>query len=441
MSLDLVIRNGLVITQNAAREVKRADVLVRDGRIHAIAPTLERQGAARVIDASGQWVVPGFVQAHIHLTQTVFRGLADDRELLPWLRDRIWPLEDAHDEETNHASAELGIAELLLSGTTTLLDMGTTRHHHVVYEAARDAGIGYVGGKALMDKGEGAPPTLLQPMEQALRECDAHLAKYHGLDDGRVRVCLAPRFILSCSDELMRRVGERSRSEGLLIHTHSSENSGEVAAVRAITGAANLRALQALGCLHDKTVIAHGVWIEGDEEECIVESGAAVCHCPGSNLKLASGVSPVTRLLGRGVRMALGADGAACNNTLDQRYEMRLAATLQNLAQGAAALPAQAVLDMATRGGAQALGMGDELGSIEVGKRADLVCMQPLLGAQPVADPVRALVYSASALAVRTVVVAGRCLVEDGALVRTSERAIAARVERAQRRLEKTLGR
>src|SRR4051812_36239977 len=131
---DVLIRGGLVVTQNAKREIVKADVRIRDGRIHDIAPHLAAERASRVIDAKGMWVLPGFVQAHIHLTQTLFRGLADDRELLPWLRDRVWPLEAAHTEETNAASAELGTAELLLSGTTTILDMGTTHHHDAIFE-------------------------------------------------------------------------------------------------------------------------------------------------------------------------------------------------------------------------------------------------------------------------------------------------------------------
>jgi 5-methylthioadenosine/S-adenosylhomocysteine deaminase len=429
--MNIVIRGGLVFTQNARRELVRADVLIRDGRIDAVG-TVAEQESARVIDARGKWVLPGFVQAHMHLTQTLFRGLADDRELLPWLRDRIWPLEAAHTPESNYVAAELGIAELLLSGTTAILDMGTTYHHDAVFEAARDFGIRYFGGKALMDQGEGVPPKMMEAMEPALRGCDAQLKRWHRSSNGRLRFVYAPRFILSCSDPLLRAVGERSRADAVLIHTHSSENQGEIGVVRQIAGAANLRALEARGCLHEHTVIAHGVWVEGDEEECLVASGAALCHCPGSNLKLASGISPVPRLLGRGVRIGLGADGAACNNTLDQRYEMRLASVLHRLNGGPNALSAQQVLDLATLGGAAALGMAREIGSIEVGKRADIVCFEPSVPLQPVKDPVSALVYGATSAAVTDVIVDGVQRVAGGLALDIDMRTLPARAAAAR---------
>ncbi len=415
--MDLIIRGGLVFTQNARREVVKADVHVRDGRIAAVAPEIPLEESARVIDARGKWVLPGFIQAHVHLTQTLFRGLAEDRALLAWLRDRIWPLEAAHTPESNYVAAELAIAELFMSGTTTVLDMGTTHHHDAVFEAARDFGLRYFGGKALMDQGDGVPAEMLQAMAPALAECEAQQRRWHGAENDRLRFVFAPRFILSCSDELLRAVGERSRADGVLIHTHASENQSEIEVVKAIAGASNLRALEARGCLDERAVIAHGVWVEGDEEECLVRSGAAVCHCPGSNLKLASGISPVPRLLARGVRVALAADGAACNNNLDQRNEIRLAGLLHRLNGGPAALGAQQVLDMATLGGAAALGMKDTLGAIEVGKRADLVCFDPGFQLEPLTDPVSALVFGASALSVSDVVVDGIPRVVRGQLL------------------------
>jgi 5-methylthioadenosine/S-adenosylhomocysteine deaminase len=435
MSLDLVVRGGTVFTQNATRQVLQADVRVVRGRIAEIGANLPVHGAARVIDARGKWVMPGFIQAHMHLTQTLLRGLADDRELLPWLRDRIWPLEAAHTPETNYISAELGLAEMLASGTTTLLDMGTTHHHDAVFEAARGCGIRYFGGKALMDQGEGVPEGLLEDTDRALASCDAQIKRWHGTDNDRLRFVYAPRFILSCSDTLLTKVGERSRAGGFLIHTHASENRGEIEAVRAVTGSANLRALQKRGCLHDKTVLAHGVHVEGDEEECLVESGASVCHCPGSNLKLASGISPVPRLLSRGVQVALGADGAACNNTVDQRMEMRLTSFIHRLHGGPKALSAQQVLDLATLGGAAALGMAKEIGSLEVGKRADVICIEPTFALEPVSDLVSAFVYGATSTRVTDVIIDGIPRVCDGRVLDIDTRTLGDRARKAQAEL------
>ena len=410
-----LIRNAVVLTQNARRQVLHGDVRVRAGRIFEIGMDLKAQGE-RELDAAGRWLIPGLVQCHVHLTQTLFRGLADDRELLPWLRDRIWPLEAAHSEATNAASAALGIAELLLSGTTTILDMGTTHHHDVVFATAERMGIGYVGGKAMMDQGDGVPLGLIESTRQSLDESDALRERWHLRDEGRLRYAYAPRFILSCSDELLHGVAERSAKHECLIHTHANENRGELEAVQALAGEPNLAALRTRGCLNERSVIAHSVWVEGSEEEALVSSGAAVCHCPGSNLKLASGVMPLMRLLGRGVRVGLGADGAPCNKTLDQFVEMRLAALVHRLASGPAALSAQTVFDLATIGGAAALRLEQEIGSIEVGKRADLVLLEPGLAATPCEDQIAALVFAAHGGWVRDVWVAGQHVVAEAEL-------------------------
>ncbi len=433
-----VFRNGLVFTQNDKREVVQADVLVRHGRIEAIGPSLPVTSAAQVIDATGQWIIPGFVQAHMHLTQMICRGLADDRELLPWLRDRIWPLEAAHTYDTNRVSAELGISELLLSGTTTILDMGTSHHHDAVFAAATEMGIRYYGGKALMDVGPDAPPHILQDSKTALKECETQKQRWHQSSGGRVQFVYAPRFILSCTGPLLRAVGERSRADGILIHTHASENRGEVEAVRAITGDTNLRALDKVGCLHSGTVIAHGVHVSGDEETCLVTSGAAVCHCPGSNLKLASGIADVPRLLSRGVRVGLGADGAACDNTIDQRFELRLAALLPRLSGGPTVMSAQTAFDLATIGGARALGAERDIGSIEVGKRADLVCLRPRMA--PIVDPVSALVFGATATTIESVMVDGVMRVSEGTLAEGSFEATLDRAQAAQNSIRKRAG-
>lgn len=429
---DVLIRHAWVVTQDASRHQAKLDVRVRAGRVVEIAPTLP-VGDEPVCEARGMWLIPGLVQSHIHLTQTLFRGLADDRELLPWLRDRIWPLEAAHTEATNRVSAELGIAELLLSGTTTILDMGTTRHHDVVFETAEAMGIGYIGGKAMMDQGEGAPASLLETTEASLASSDALRERWHLRDAGRLRYAYAPRFILSCSDALLKGVAERSQKHDCLIHTHANENRGEYAAVTALVGQPNLAALASRGCLTERSVVAHSVWVDGDEEETLVRSGAAVCHCPGSNLKLASGLMPLVRLRERGVRIGIGADGAACNNTLDAFFELRLAALLPRLGGGPASISAQAIFDLATIDGARALHMEQEIGSIELGKRADLVLLAPGLGAIPFeGDVVSPLVFAAHGGWVREVFVAGRQVVERGTLRGVDLDALSSRVSKAR---------
>src|SRR5436190_10369381 len=219
---------------NAARDIVQADVLVDpDGRIVDLLPSGSPPSSdARVVDAAGCFVVPGLVQAHIHLCQTLFRGLAEERPLLAWLRERIWPLEAAHDATSLRASARLGIAELLLTGTTAVLDMGTVHHTEQLFLAAEESGIRYTGGQALMDRGQGVPPGLMQSTEEALAESDALFARWDGVAGGRLRYAYTPRFILSCSVPLMEAVVERAK-RGARVHTHASEQEEELQVVRA----------------------------------------------------------------------------------------------------------------------------------------------------------------------------------------------------------------
>lgn len=432
--MDLLITGGTVVTCDPADRVVRGDVLVRDGRIAAIG-----QGAnfttipgARAVDARGCLIVPGFVQAHVHLCQTLFRGFAEDLPLMEWLSERIWPYEAAHTAETLAASARLGIAELLLGGTTAALDMGTVHHQDAVFEAARDAGMRLTSGKAMMDKGQARPAGLKESTDQSLREADDLAARWHGAADGRLRYAFAPRFILSCSDALLKETARMARSRGCLLHTHASENPGELDAVRAATGKDNLVALHERDLLGPDVVLAHCVWLTSEEQKLLRTTKTRVAHCPSTNLKLASGVAHVPELLEQGITVALGSDGAPCNNRMSQLTEMRMAALLQKPRLGASAMPAKGVLRLATIEGARVLGLEREIGSIEPGKRADLAVIdarRPHLA--PFSDPFAMLVYGAEASDVRDVFVDGEWLVRDGELVRWDLPEVLAGAERA----------
>ncbi|MBI1948246.1 MAG: 5'-deoxyadenosine deaminase [Deltaproteobacteria bacterium] len=432
--MDLLITGGTVVTCDPADRVIRADVLVRDGRIAAIG-----QGAsfttipgARAVDARGCLVVPGFVQAHVHLCQALFRGFAEDLALLDWLTERIWPFEGAHTPETLAASARLGIAELLLGGTTCALDMGTVHHQDAIFEVAEDAGLRLTSGKAMMDKGQGRPPGLKETTDQALQRADDLASRWHGAADGRLRYAFAPRFVLSCSDALLQETARLARSRKCLLHTHASENPGELDAVRAATGKDNVVALHERGLTGPDVVLAHCVWLTSEEQKLLRTTNTKVAHCPSTNLKLASGVAHVPELLEQGITVALGADGAPCNNRMSQLSEMRLAALLQKPRCGASAMPAKGVVRLATIEGARALGLEREIGSIEPGKRADLTVIdarRPHLA--PFSDPFAMLVYGAEASDVRDVFVDGEWLVRDRELVRWDLAEVLAGAERA----------
>jgi 5-methylthioadenosine/S-adenosylhomocysteine deaminase len=424
----LLIKNALLVTMDAARRVVRGDLLVEGTRFHRVG-TIGRTdmlGLSKlsVIDGTGLWAIPGLVQAHVHLCQTLFRNQAEDLDLLDWLKRRIWPLEAAHDEDSMEVSARLGIAELFSGGTTTVLDMGSVRHTDVLFETARATGLRFIGGKAMMDD-PATFPGLRELTADSLAGSDALAKKWDGAEEGRLLYAYAPRFALSCTDRLLRETGERVAA-GARLHTHASENRVECETVRNSRGVSNIAYLRQTGLCTKRSVFAHCVWPAEGEIETLAQTSTAIAHCPSSNLKLGSGIAPVPDFLARGIRVGLGADGAPCNNRLDAFEEMRLAALLPRPRFGTAAVPAERVFEMATIGGAAALGLEKEIGSLEEGKQADVALVDPRgFHALPhAADVYTTLVFALRAADVRHVVVAGKQVVNQGELVGVSVEAL-----------------
>ena len=419
----ILIKGGTLVTVDDADTVVAGDLLVRAGRIAAVGEINER--ADETIDARGCAVLPGFVQTHIHLCQTLFRGAADDLPLIDWLKQRVWPLEAAHDAASLRASARLGVAELIKGGTTCALTMETVRHTAEVFRVVAESGFRATVGKCMMDAGEGVPAALHEETEDSISESLALLAEWHGRADSRVRYCFAPRFAVSCSRELLERVARLSRERGVLVHTHASENRTEIELVERATGQRNIAYLDAVGLAAPHVALAHCVHVDDDELDILARSGTHVLHCPSSNLKLGSGIAHVAEMLERGISVSLGADGAPCNNRLDMLTEMRTAALLQKARRGADALPARQVLRLATIAGARALGLQAEIGSLEVGKRADIVVLNlagPHLTPRP--DVISSIVYAAAASDVRDVLIDGRVVARAGELTSLSEREV-----------------
>lgn len=412
---------------NDAFEIVEGDVLIEDGWIRSVGRVGHLPPGTVSIAAAGDYLLPGFVQSHIHLCQTLFRGYADDRSLLDWLRTRIWPLEAAHRPSSLRAATALAAAELLQGGTTSVLTMETVHDTDAVFEALEPIGLRAVVGKCMMDGDTEAPRRLREETQASIDESLALARRWHGRANGRLRAALAPRFAVSCSRDLLEAVGRLSRADGLLVHTHASENRDEVALIRARTGLSNIEYLAEVGLVGSHTCLAHCVWVDESEQRLLAERQAHVLHCPGSNLKLGSGLAPVVELHRRSVSVSLGADGAACNNHLDMFQEMRLAATLQAVRAGPGALPARDVLAMATRGGARALGLASQIGQVAPGYRADLILVRrDQLHQVPGPDPYATLVYAARPTDVRTTIVDGEILVSEGLPVRWDPRQVTA---------------
>jgi 5-methylthioadenosine/S-adenosylhomocysteine deaminase len=422
----LLIKNGFIIALDPAGRRHHADILVRGARIERIAPGIPGP-ADKVIDASGMLVLPGFVQSHMHLCQALLRGQADDVALLDWL-NRITGLEALHTPETLYASARLGLAEMIKAGATALIDMGTLHHQDSVFRAIEESGIRAQAGKAMMDLTENLPPALQETTEQSLRESMDLLHRWHGAADGRIRYGFAPRWQLWNTEEALVTIKrEADLHPGVGIHGHAGEIQDEVPLMIRQRGMRNLLYLEKIGVVGPNVQMAHCIWLDDEELRVLAETGTHVLHCPCCNLKLGSGIARVPEMLARGVSVALGSDGGPSNNNLDMFIEMRVASLIHKYRLGAAALPAEQVLRMAANGGAAAIGLADQIGSVEEGKKADLILLDAGgLRAAPLDDyelddPVQRIVSAYQSESVRTSIINGRVVMEDRRLLTMDE--------------------
>ncbi|MCM3217607.1 5'-deoxyadenosine deaminase [Niallia taxi] len=422
----ILIQNAQIVTMNAEETIVTGDILIENDRIKEIGQGLHAASADKIIDAANHTVIPGFVQTHIHLCQTLFRGKGDDLELMDWLRKRIWPLEAAHDQESIYYSAMLGIGELVESGTTTIVDMETVHHADFAFQAIAESGIRAVSGKVMMDKGSEVPAALQEKTADSIQQSVDLLEKWDQFDDGRIQYAFSPRFVVSCTEELLKEVKVLSDKYKTFVHTHASENKTEIEIVQQETGMRNVVYLDHLGLANDRLILAHCIWLDEEEKRIIKEKGVHVSHCPGSNLKLASGIAETPHLLHNHASVSLGADGAPCNNNLDMFNEMRLAALIQKPIHGPTAMDARTVFRMATIGGAKAVGLETEIGSIEVGKKADIAILNlQNFHTYPSydVDPVSRIVYSATRADVVTTIINGRIIMENK-IMRTMDKQI-----------------
>jgi cytosine/adenosine deaminase-related metal-dependent hydrolase len=429
------LRGATVVTCDERNRVFRGDLLARGGRIAALG-RVRCPAGTRIIDARDRIVLPGLVMAHVHLCQALMRGMADDLPLLEWLRKRIWPLEAAHDDASLRASAELGLAELTLAGTTAILDLGTVHGHDTVFDACARAGLRVAGGKALMDGGAHVPRRLRQSAAENLRDAERLQETWSKHPSGKLQHVWLPRFVLSCSERLIRGALERAAQSSSLFHTHAAEHAAERAAVRARFGVDDVTLLGRWGARGPRVSFAHGVQLTDAQIDRLARDGTRLVSCPSANLKLGSGIARLVRMRAAGLEVALGADGAPCNNNLDPWLEMRHAALLASVVSGPARLPAHAVLRMATVGGARLLGLDSEIGSLEIGKLADLTVVRTdRPHAAPAFDPIGTLVYCTQSRDVEHVFVAGRPLVWHGEHQTLDIERVVARAREQARRL------
>jgi 5-methylthioadenosine/S-adenosylhomocysteine deaminase len=351
-------------------------------------------------------------------------------------------MEAAHTAASLRAATRLATTELLSSGTTAVLTMETVHDTNVVFEAVAESGLRATIGKCMMDADAEVPARLREDTRNSIDESIAIRKQWHGAEDGRLHAAFAPRFAVSCSRDLLEAVASLSEQHHALVHTHASESREEIAIVKQLSGGlSNLEYLELVHLASPQLCAAHCVWVDEREQQILAQHDVKVMHCPGSNLKLGSGIAPVPELRARGITVSLGADGAACNNRLDMFEEMRLAAVLQAMRQRPGVLGAREVLWMATRAGARTLGLEREIGSIEVGKKADIIVVErdrPHLAPGP--DPYSTLVYAARGSDVRTTLVDGVVLIDNFQPTRVDREQVAVEARAAARDLAARAG-
>ncbi|MBO6122236.1 MAG: amidohydrolase family protein [Methanobrevibacter sp.] len=425
----ILIKNALILNSNFQN--KKQSLLIKDDLIAEIADEIDESNADKIIDAEGKILLPGLINTHTHLSMTLFRGLADDLSLDSWLNDHIWPMEANLNGDYCYIGALLGAVELIKSGTTTFSDMYF--YMEDVARAVEDAGIRAVLSYGMIDFGDA------ERRENELNENLELFKNCNGMADGRIKVFLGPHSPYTASEELLIRTRELADEYNMGIHIHVSETQKEIDDVSAEKGLRPFEYLEKIGLLGPDVVAAHCVWLSDEEIDIIKKHDVKVSHNPCSNMKLASGISPVSKLIENDICVSIGTDGASSNNNLDLIEELKTASLLQKVATlDPKVLSSDEAVEMATIKGAEALGLDSEIGSIEVGKKADIILIDTN-AANMVPDSSNLtsnIIYSANGSNVDTTICNGKILMENKKLTVLDEDEIYAKAKQAIKELK-----
>lgn len=423
MAGNVLIRNGLLVTQDPGRRVFKGDVLIEGGRISEVGRV--RGGADQVIDAHGAPVMPGLINTHAHVAMTVMKGMADDLPFSDFL-NRVFAIDSDRTDEDLLAGARLGCLEMVLGGTTTFVDLYYSQD--IIAQAVKETGIRGALCWAVLDQ------QFTTQKGNPLDNCKAFHSRFEG--DPNIVPGIGLQGVYVCSEETFLRSREFSDRSGALMTFHLSETRGEVYEHKGKTGMRPADWLSSIGFLNHRCLAAHSAWLTINEVRALARAGASISTCPVSNMKLATGgVAPIPEMLREGVNVTVGTDGSTTNNSLDMFGEMKTLALLQKSNRwDPTVVTAQQALDFATINAAKGIGLGDDLGSIEVGKMADLVIMDHLSpGLRPLTpeNAVSNLVFSSCRRDVRTVICGGEVLVGNGRPTTLDQRKVIAEGQKA----------
>jgi len=434
----MLFENATIITMNPKREIIANGAVAVTGRdIVEVGKTndlLEKYPSKKRFNCDGNVLMPGLIDTHVHLAQAMIRGCADDLGLLDWLIKRVWVLQGSYTEEDGAASAALCALEMIKSGTTSFVEcmLAEVYGFDGVAETIINSGMRAALGKIVMDLPSYAGsknvmhPGMVEDGETSVANTLAAFDKWNGAAGGRIQVWFGARTPGGVTPELYDHISALARERDMGITVHLSEVREDLAYAASQGHRSPIEFAQAHGLLGPRSVLAHCVWTDQDDWHLMAETGTHVTHNPASNGKTATGIAPVHGMLAAGVNVTLGCDGGPSNNSYDMIRDMRLVSYLANLRQEEpTVVPAEAVLEMATINGARAMGIEDQAGSIEAGKKADFIVIdmdKPHL--TPAPDPVSTIVYAAHGSDVETVVIDGQLLMESRKLLTLDEDAI-----------------
>ena len=429
----ILIKNALILSPNTNFENKQS-ILIKDNLIAEISPEIDESDVSKTIDATGKIVLPVLINTHTHLSMTLFRGLADDLSLDSWLNDHIWPMEANLNGDYCYIGALLGAVELIKSGTTTFSDMYF--YMEDVARAVDEAGIRAVLSYGMIDFGD---------EEKRKNEINENLTLFKacdGMADGRIKVFFGPHSPYTASEELLIKVRELADEYNMGIHIHVSETQKEIEDVSAEKGLRPFEYLDKIGFLGPDVVAAHSVWLSDNEIEIIKKNNVKISHNPCSNMKLASGIAPVSKLIENDICVSIGTDGASSNNNLDLIEELKTASLLQKVSTlDPKVLTSDEAVAMGTIKGAETLGLESEIGSIEVGKKADIILIDTN-SANMVPDSSSLssnIIYSANGSNVDTTICDGKILMENKKLVVLDEEEIYKKARQAIKELKEVI--
>jgi cytosine/adenosine deaminase-related metal-dependent hydrolase len=451
---DIVLTHGTVVTMNSRREViQDGAVAIEGNKIMDVGKTSEIKSRHRVdleLDCTHKLILPGLIDCHVHLAQALLRGCADDMALIPWLCARVLPLQGTFTAEEGKLSAELCCLEMIKSGTTTFVEslLHTRYGFDAIAKTIESVGIRGVLSKSLMDvpgyadRPNALPESIVETGEASMREALEMIRKWHGKANNRIHVWFGPRTPGACTMDFYREIAERAREHRTGITIHLAEVKQDVEYMSREFGMTPMQFMEHCELVGRHVIYAHCVWLPKEDFTRLHETGGTVCHCPSSNLKLASGIAPVPNMLKARVNVALGCDGGPSNNSYDMIREMKLAAVIhKGHLRDPEILPAETILEMATLNGARATLWGEQLGSLEPGKLADIITVdQQKPHLVPVRNPISNLVYAACGSDVDTVIVDGNIIMEGREVKTIDEGMVIGRAQELGLEVDRRLG-